>query len=131
VTTPNLDLSTLVPGTANIAFDSFWRNEVTQIGRLEVSYDGGTTWAPLLTYDSALLGDGDVLDEQIDLAVDNPASGNMLFRFGLTDASNDWWWALDNVVVSATLIPEPSTMALGLIGAVLMAMGYRRSKRNG
>jgi hypothetical protein len=131
VNTPILDLSTLVAGTANITFDSFWRNEVTQIGQLEVSYDGGTSWNPLLTYDSAVLVDGEVIDEQIDLAVDNPASGNMLFRFGLTDASNDWWWGIDNVTVSATLIPEPSTIALGVVGAALMALAVRRSKRNG
>lgn len=127
VTTPSLDLGLLVPGSARIAFDSFWRNEVTQIGKLDVSYDGGGTYQTILTYDSNALADGLVIDERIDLAVDNPATGSLIFRFGLTDGSNDWWWAVDNVAVSASVIPEPTTTALGALGLALLLSARRRA----
>lgn len=124
--TPSVDLSTILPGTARIAFDSFWRNETTQMGRVEVSYDGGSTFNTLKTYNSAALGDGVIIDERVDLAVDNPASGSMVFRLAYTDASNDWWWAVDNVTVSASAVPEPSTIALGLAGLAALALLRRR-----
>lgn len=125
--TPAVDLAGLVPGTVQIAFDSFWRNEVTQMGRLQVSFDGGTTFDTLKTYDSAALADGEVVDEHVEIAVNNPESGSMVFQFAYTDASNDWWWAVDNVAVTgATAVPEPTPAALGLIGFALLAMSRRR-----
>lgn len=124
--TPAVDLAGIVPGSVRIALDSFWRNEVTQKGRVEVSYDGGNTFETLKFYDSAALGDGVVVDERLDLAVNNPGSGTMVFRLSYTEASNDWWWAVDNVAVTGSVVPEPSTIALGALGVAALAWVRRR-----
>ncbi len=99
ITTPPVDLSGITPGSVKIAFDSFWRSEVTQIGTLDVSFDGGVNYENLLTYDSNLLTSGAIIDQREIIDIDNPGSGTMLFRFGMTEASNNWWWAIDNVEV--------------------------------
>lgn len=124
--TPAVDLSGLEPGSVTISFDSFWRNETTQMGRLSVSYDGGGTFETLKTYDSAALADGLVIDEHLDIAVNNPGAGSMVFEFAYTDASNDWWWAIDNIRIAALAIPEPSAVTLGLLGFGLLALRRRR-----
>jgi len=127
ITTPAVDLSTVVASSVTIAFDSFWRNEVTQVGTLEVSFNGGGSYSTLLTYDPNLFADGQVVDERPLLNVGNPASGQMIFRFGLTNASNDWWWAIDDVVISGTVIPEPAT---GALAALLCSAGLARRRRS-
>ena len=101
ISTPAIGLNGLAPNSVELAFDSFWRNEVTQIGSVEVSFDGGTSYENLLTYDSAALGNGVVIDRRELLQINNPSSGSMIVRFGMTNASNDWWWAIDNVDITS------------------------------
>lgn len=125
-TTPAVSLDGIAPGSVTLSLDSFWRNETTQMGRVQVSFDGGTTFETLKTYDSAALADGLVIDEHLDLSVANPGSGSMVFQFAYTDASNDWWWAIDNVRISGTVVPEPSALTLGLVGLAVLAFARRR-----
>lgn len=80
----------------------------------------------LKAYDSAALADELVIDERLDIAVNNPASGSMIFEFAYTDASNDWWWAIDNVRIDALAVPEPSVMTLGLLGIATLLLRRRR-----
>lgn len=124
--TPAIALDGVAAGSVSLSFDSFWRNEVTQMGRVGVSFDGGNSFTTLKTYDSAALPDGQVIDEHVVLAVNNPGSGSMVFQFAYTDASNDWWWAVDNVEVLGTSVPEPSVISLGLVGLVALALSRRR-----
>ncbi|MEZ6118097.1 MAG: PEP-CTERM sorting domain-containing protein [Pirellulaceae bacterium] len=49
----------------------------------------------------------------------------MVVNFGLYDAGNDWWWAIDNVSVSA--VPEPSSLTLVVVSA-LGLFGLRRRR---
>ena len=101
ITTPAFDLSAFAPNSIELAFDSFWRNEVTQIGTVDVSFDGGTTYENLLTYDSSVLANGALIDRRENFQINNPANGSLVFRFGMTNASNDWWWAIDNVDITS------------------------------
>lgn len=55
--TQAVSLEGLAPGSVSISFDSFWRNEATQMGRVGISFDGGNTFETLKTYDSAALAD--------------------------------------------------------------------------
>jgi len=129
VTTPPIDLSTIVAGTAAIGVDSFFRNEVTSDLTLDVSFDGGANYSNLVTYESDNLPDGAVFDEHLAFGVNNPAAGSLVFRFSLLRGSNDWWWAIDNVEITGQLIPEPSTIALGggaLVGLLSVARRNRR-----
>jgi hypothetical protein len=53
---------------------------------------------------------------------------NVSLRFSLVQALNDWWWAIDNVKVGTSAIPEPSSLALVALGvAGLVAVARRRA----
>jgi hypothetical protein len=127
VTTPPINLTGMVPNTVSIAFDSFFRNEETSDLLLDVSVNGGTTYTNLVTYESSSLPDGDVFQERLNFPVANPGAGSLVFRFTLRDGSNDWWWAIDDVEISGTRIPEPSSVALG--GLAIAALAAVRRKR--
>ncbi len=127
LSTPEIDLTGIQAGSVNVSFDSSFRAEVTQIGVLDVSFDGGATYSNVLTYDSAALVDGDTYNLAVSEAISNPEGGSMLLRFGMIQASNDWWWAVDNVNVTGELVPEPSSMLLAsLMGLALVAKSRRR-----
>lgn len=58
----------------------------------------------------------------------DPGLENVSLTFSLLTALNDWWWAIDNVKVGTSVIPEPSSFALIGVGlAGLLALAYRRS----
>jgi hypothetical protein len=108
LSTPPIDLSVSKPGTVQIQFDSSWRPEFDddyhQSANLTVSFDGGEPvelfrWVS----DSGSPNfKGDATNETVFIEVDNPASASsMVLTFGLFDAGNDWWWAIDNILVTA------------------------------
>lgn len=100
-TTPEIDLTGVAAGSAVLNFDSSFRAEPTQIAVAEVSFDGGATWEEILRYDGAVETDRAHTNEALSFPLNNPAGGTMLARWSLLQASNDWWWAIDNVVVTA------------------------------
>jgi len=114
--TSPVNLSQVVAGTVSLEFDSSFRPEDSsatnnQVGVLEVSYNGGTTWDNLFTYDFSNTGSAATapnVNERKVVSVPNPSTGNMTFRFGLT-GTNDWWWAIDNVKVTGDVngLPYP------------------------
>lgn len=117
LTTEAIDLDLVQADSVRIEFDSSFRPEGTtpnpnnQIGLLDVSYDDGTTWNNLLTLDvnnTSGSATASNVNERRSVTVPNPDSGSMKFRFGLT-GTNDWWWAIDNLVVlgDTTSIPFP------------------------
>jgi len=103
MSTPVIDVSGLEAGTLRLKFDSSWRQEDTQTANVTVSYDGG---APIevLCWESEL-GDPaffklDATNETVTVELNNPAGATeMVITFGMLDAGNDWWWAIDNVEV--------------------------------
>ncbi len=105
VLTNPIDLETVAAGSVVLEFDSSFRPENSQIGTLEVTFDGGTNWQTLLTLDPANtsndLASANV-NERRSIPVNNPDTGSMKFRWGVTGA-NDWWWAIDNIVVTGTV----------------------------
>lgn len=124
--TPAVDLTGIQANSVKLSFDSNFRSEVTQIGVLEVSYDGGANYSNVLTYDSAVIGDGTVVNELVDLSLANPEGGSLLVRWGMTQASNDWWWAIDNVSITGQLVPEPSSVLLASFLGLTLLAGRRR-----
>ncbi|MCA9258003.1 MAG: DNRLRE domain-containing protein, partial [Planctomycetales bacterium] len=99
-TTPEIDLTDVAENSVNLSFLSSFRSEPTQIARLEVSFDGGANFTQLLEYDGAVEVDKDHIDENLSFDLSNPSGGTMIVRFSMLQASNDWWWAIDNVVVT-------------------------------
>lgn len=111
--TPEIPLSGLEPNKVQLEFDSSFAPYDTMTGLVDVSFDGGNSWDNLLT----IVGTGadgdfpnsstDRLNETIVLDVDNPSSGSAMFRWGMDEADNDWWWVIDNVRVTAPFSGNP------------------------
>lgn len=113
--TKAIDLSGITPGSVTLEFDSSFNKELPQYGIVEVSYDDGATWSPLLffgdanntnsglnnhiTVSAANTAGQFVEGATVDAGLNSPASGLMKFRFGYLEGENNWWWAVDNIVV--------------------------------
>ncbi len=103
LTTEAVSFTGLDPNSITLEFDSSFRPFDGQTATVDVSFDGGLTFENVLTYDTANSGGNSSLlriDEQLSLGLDNPADGELLVRYGLTNAGNDWWWAFDNLNIT-------------------------------
>ena len=58
------DLTGFDESSVAISMDYEFRAEDSQVGTIEVSFDGGTTWQELERFDTAGLGDGNYADSQ-------------------------------------------------------------------
>jgi hypothetical protein len=83
-----------------------------QTAVITVSYDGGAP-SQILKWDSLATSPTfhpDSQNETVIIPLNNPAgASNVVINFGLTDAGNDWWWALDNISVDAGVAPPTIT----------------------
>ena len=107
------DLSGFDESTVQITLDYEFRAEDSQVGTIEVSFDGGTTWQELERFDTASVVDGEYADSNggstgqgqgtYTAGVEfNATSSEMIFRMGMIESGNDWWFAFDNVLVTTT-----------------------------
>ena len=112
--TPDIDIAGVVPGTLRLEFDSSWRPEFDSSNQgaiLTAIFDTGVQqelfrW----TSDpgSPNFKDDNSTNEHLSYDVDAPADANTVsFLFQMVDAGNDWWWAIDNVVVSGDVDGGP------------------------
>ena len=49
----------------------------------------------------------DRIDETVILDVNNPRDGSVKFRWGMDEADNDWWWAIDNIRITSPFSGNP------------------------
>ncbi len=92
------------PGSLTIEFDSSFRPWFEMTGLVSVSYDGGPFEDVLTLIQTDEYPESDLsrADEHVTIPLDNPAGAStMQIAFFLGEAGNDWWWAFDNLVVSA------------------------------
>ncbi len=119
---PSIDLSRAAPGTVELRFDSSFRPYDQMTGIVAVSFDDGATWDNLLTLNTAAVPGGASsltrADERIVLPIDNPDTGAMRLRFSLLDGSNDWWWAIDDITVTAQPKAQPHTLLIETFDAL-------------
>lgn len=125
ITMPPIPLAGTTAGFLTLTFDSSFRAEATQIASLQYSNNGGTTFTELLSFNGNTLPDGQLFADPVSVTVSNGPFGNAIFRFALIEASNDWWWAVDNVRVFDGAVPEPSSAFL----ALLPLLGLLRRRR--
>ncbi|MGC9024846.1 MAG: PKD domain-containing protein, partial [Chloroflexia bacterium] len=91
--------------TATLRFVAAYNDIATgggDIADVDVSTDGGATWANLLHWDEdhSAYGPG----EQVELDLSSYAgSSNTLLRFHYYTATYDWWWEVDQVYVEACI----------------------------
>ena len=134
MTTPAVSLANVVANTAVLKFDSSFRPYDAMTATVEVSFDGGTNFTNLLSMNSANVPGGESslerVDEAVSLPLNNPAgASSALIRFGMSNADNDWWWAVDNVTVEGDLVPEPSSVGIIAMGMAGLMLPRRRRRR--
>ena len=108
--TPEIDISDCQAGTVQLIFDSSWRPEFDddyhQSGVVTASFNGqeelqlflwlSDTSSPYYKDDSMTSR-----NETVTVNVDNPPwATSVVLKFGMFDAGNDWWWAIDNIKVT-------------------------------
>lgn len=88
-----------------VTFDSSWRPEDNQKVAFSVRFDGGT-WQEVFRWTSDPIDPDfkpDATNEAVSVNINNPANASTVqVRFSMFDAGNDWWWAIDNLIVAAT-----------------------------
>jgi hypothetical protein len=108
LSTPAIDISAAKAGTLELTFDSSWRPEFAdygeQSGNLKVSFDGGKAQELFLWLSdtSSPKFKPDATNETVKVKIDAPAGAkSMVLTFGLFNCGNNWWWAIDNILVTA------------------------------
>jgi len=112
LSSPAIDISNAQAGTVQLMFDSSWRPEFDsdyhQTGNITASFNGAEPIEVLLWESdpsSPNFKDDNSTNETITVDLENPPwATNVVLTFGLYDAGNDWWWAIDNVKVTG--MPE-------------------------
>ncbi|UYV14066.1 MAG: hypothetical protein NCW75_07180 [Phycisphaera sp.] len=113
VRTPAIDVTSVASGLLEIAFDSSFRPYDTMTGLVEVSFNSGLSFDNLLTLNVDTVPGGssslERANEAIALSVAIPSGAtDAIVQFRMADTGNDWWWAIDNIVVSeGTGAPSP------------------------
>ena len=109
--TPTIDVSGLTSDRAVLRFDSSWRPECcddgdmlnNQTATITASFDGGLP-VEVLRWESDRISPffkDDSPNELVTVDLPVPMGTNsMSLSFGMTNAENDWWWALDNLTVT-------------------------------
>jgi len=106
LTTPAIDISGVKTGTLELKFDSSWRPEFDdnyhQTANITASFDGGDPVEVMLWESDEASANFHpyATNETVIVNLDNPEGAKKLvLTFGLFDAGNDWWWAIDNLEV--------------------------------
>jgi hypothetical protein len=117
MSTPSIEIAGFEAGSVQIKFDSSWRPEFDsnyhQTGNLTASFDGAEP-IELFRWESdpssANFKPDTSTNETIVLDLDVPmGAASVVLTFGLFDAGNDWWWAIDNLEVSG--LPREKVLA--------------------
>ncbi|MCC7085780.1 MAG: hypothetical protein IT427_12325, partial [Pirellulales bacterium] len=135
---PAISLAAAAANTAQLSFSSSWRDECcddgptdtnNQTARIRVSYDGGASFNEVLRWESnpsSAYYKNDATNETVAVNLNNPAgAASMILEFGLLNAGNDWWWAIDNVqVFTPTVLEVNSTTGKMTILGATQITGY-------
>ncbi len=126
--TPPIKIKGAAAKSLVLTLDSSWRPEDTQNGEITVSFDGDKeeqilffksvgidagahtlVTIPTLKLKEEKINDGEQINETLEIPIDNPAGvAEMIISFGVIDAQNDWWWAIDNIeLISTAFDVEP------------------------
>jgi hypothetical protein len=126
LSTPAISVQGLSPNTVTLAFASSWRPEArddrgpkfpvddnnqpinNQTAIISASFDGGAP-IQILKWDSiegSPTFHTDLPNESVLVSIPNPAGArSMVLSFAMLESANDWWWAIDNIAVSAGAAP--------------------------
>lgn len=103
-TTPAFSMAGAAQNTAVLRFYSSWRDEGNQTALVSISYDGGA-FQQILEFSSDPNSPNYkpfATNEVVEIPLNNPGGvSNARVKFELNDAVNNWWWAVDTIVVFA------------------------------
>jgi hypothetical protein len=112
LSTPSVSLDGVVADTVTLRFNSAFRPEGNQKAAVTVSYDGGAP-TEVLSYVATT---DDKTNETLDIPLHNPAGAKALVvTFSMTDAVNNWYWAIDNVIITGE-VPGGSSLSIATTG---------------
>ncbi len=108
LSTPAISLVGMDENSVNLTFDSSWRPEGSQEVNIVVSFDGGNP-QEILYWNST---DGDPnfhpdtsTNETVSVDINNPSGAkSMVLTFGYLYGTNNWFWAIDNIVIKSGTI---------------------------
>jgi len=106
LSTPIIDLTNVEADVLELRFASSWRPEFDDdyhmTANVKVSFDGAEPIEVLLweSDESSPNYKPYATNEAVTIGIQKPEGAtNMVVTFGLFDAGNDWWWAIDNVEI--------------------------------
>ncbi|MEL6337531.1 MAG: Ig-like domain-containing protein, partial [Pseudomonadota bacterium] len=119
---PSIDGVAQIPIT--LSFDSSFRPYDNQTGEVLVSFNDGATFSTLLTLDTSTVPGGssslDRANEAVTLEILAPNSAdNVQIAWRMSQADNDWWWAIDNIAVSSAEVTRSTIFAEDFEGLAL------------
>ena len=125
LTSPPIDIRNAGADSITIQFDSSWRPEDIQEAEVSVSFDGGKPEVLMTMVSKGTTTDFEIeykrfkenfqdlenVNETIVLdEIPSPAGAReMQITWRMPAADNDWWWAIDNVVVSTNAFSVDAT----------------------
>lgn len=134
--TPAINIAGVGANTLFLDFDSAWRPEGTAQSA-EITVDYGSGPQVVLRWDSdpaspnqhgVDAGGAPNLNESVSIPLNNPGGATTAqLTFKYLNGSNNWFWAIDNIVVRA--IPEPGSAVLCSLAALGLGLfGHRRGR---
>jgi hypothetical protein len=122
LTTPEIKIEDAVAGTLELKFDSSWRPEFDdnyhQTANITASFDGGDPIEVMLWESDEASPNYHpyATNETVIVKLDKPEGAKkVVLTFGLFDAGNDWWWAIDNIEVRG-VVPSVDPVDPGIEG---------------
>ncbi|HOL95364.1 MAG TPA: hypothetical protein PLH79_13520 [bacterium] len=103
LSTPPISIANVPANSLVLTFDSSWRPEGQQEVNIVVSFDGGEPVEVL--YWNSTEGDPHFhpdtsTNESVTVEINNPAGAqSMVITFGYLYGTNNWWWAIDNIIL--------------------------------
>ncbi|MCP4894291.1 MAG: hypothetical protein GY911_10835, partial [Actinomycetales bacterium] len=114
MTTEAISLEGIMENSVVLRFHSSWRPDAccggSQKAVIEVAFDDGDT-EEILRWESDAgeffhSDDPAHWNETVNLVINNPAGAQeMKLTFSYLDAANNWWWAIDNLIVAGEPVP--------------------------
>jgi hypothetical protein len=128
--TPLIDASGC--SSVNLDFSNqfhWFQDSFDEIGDVDVSNDGGTTWNNVLSFQAGDSGYPIPQTKTVDISSFAAGQPNVKIRFHYYNANFEWWWAIDNVTVTCassncnickftcpSIILSPATLPDGTVG---------------
>jgi len=136
--TPAISLAGVGAGSARLRFDSSWMPEGVQTATVTASYNGGAA-TDVLRWESEGGAPANFkaanTNETVTVPLNNPVGATtMTLSFGMTNAGNNWWWDVDNLVVFTplTLQVDATSGAMKILGDASIALtGYEIASPSG